>query len=48
MTIPRCSCVGTAEKCTKKSDARAAGTVVLLTEAYCILGVLLAVAVVVS
>ena len=32
----------------KKSDARAAGAVVLLTEAYCVLGVLLAVAVVVS
>ena len=48
MIIPRCSCVGTAEKCTKKRDARAARAVVLLTEAYCILGVLLAVAVVVS
>ena len=43
-----CSCVGRAEKCTKKRDARAAGVVVLLTEALCILGVLLAVAVVVS
>ena len=48
LNIPRCSCVRTAEKCTKKSDARAAGAVVLLAEAYCVLGVLLAVAVVVS
>ena len=48
MTIPRCSCARTAEKCAKKSDARAAGAVVLLTEAYCDLGVLLAVTVVVS
>jgi len=47
LTISRRFCVGTAEKYTKKRDARAAGAVVLLTEAYCILGVLLAVAVVV-
>ena len=48
LTISSRSCVGTAEKCTKKRDARAAGAVVLLTEANCVLGVLVAVAVVVS
>ena len=48
MTIPRCSCVGTTKKCKEKRDARAARAVVLLTQAYSILGVLLAVAVVVS
>ena len=48
MTIPRCSCVGTTKKCKEKRDAPAARAVVLLIQAYCILGVLLAVAVVVS
>ena len=48
MTVPRCSCVGTTKKCKEKRDARAARAVVLLTQASSILGVLLAVAVVVS